>query len=217
MSKWRFPGGWLALAAAAFALFSPAPAQAAVEMTFYSREFGSQFPHGLVTLVGTPDRGGERIDTNYGFTATHVSPAILFGSVRGKVEAAPAGYVRGSEAHLTLTLSDGEYDRVMETVVRWRDARQPSYSLARRNCVHFIADIAATLGMAADVPRNLTRRPAAWTDSLIRNNRAWLALRPDARILKEPGPEREERRRDRDRDRDGDRREREPAAAGERD
>jgi hypothetical protein len=212
-----FIKSWPALAAAALASFLSVPAHAAVEMTFYSREFGSQFPHGFVTLVGTLDRGGERIDTNYGFTATHVSPAILFGSVRGKVEAAPAGYVRGSEAHLTLTLSDSEYDRVMETVVRWRDARQPSYSLARRNCVHFIADVAATLGMAADVPRNLTRRPTAWTDLLIRTNRAWLAARPDARILKEPGPEREERRGGRDRGRDGDRDRREPAEVGERD
>ncbi len=202
-----FLRSWAALAAAAFALLLPAPAQAAVEITFYSREFGSQFPHGFVTLQGTLDRGGERIDTNYGFTATSVSPAILFGSVRGKVEAVGNGYVRDSEAHLALTLTDAEYDRVMETVARWRDARQPSYSLSRRNCVHFIADIAAALGMQAEVPRNLTRRPTGWTESLIRNNRAWLAARPDARILKEPGPEREERRR-------GRRGEREAEAAG---
>jgi hypothetical protein len=204
-------GGFLgkcaaAMAAALLALVPPAPAQAAVEITFYSREFGSQFPHGFVALVGTLDRGGERIDTNYGFTATHVSPAILFGSVRGKVEAAPAGYVRGSEAHFSLTLSDAEYDRVMEAVTRWREMPQPSYSLNRRNCVHFVADIAAALGMSAEVPRNMTRRPAAFTESLIRNNRDWLTARPDARILKEPGPERSERRR-------GDRRRRGERAA----
>jgi hypothetical protein len=176
-------------------LLSGSPAAAAVEITFYSREFGTQFPHGFVTLKGTLDRGGERIDTNYGFTATHVSPSILFGSVRGVVEAVNPGYVRDSEAHFALTLSDAEYDRVMETVVRWRDLRQPSYSLKRRNCVHFVADIAATLGMQAEVPRNLTRRPTSFTESLIRTNRAWLAARADARILQEPGPERRERRR----------------------
>jgi hypothetical protein len=205
---------WAALAAAVLSLLWTAPAQAAVEITFYSREFGSQFPHGFVTLVGTLDRGGERIDTNYGFTATHVSPAILFGSVRGKVEAAPAGYVRGSEAHFALTLSDAEYDRVIETVTRWREMPQPSYSLSRRNCVHFIADVAAALGMAADVPRNLTRRPGAFTASVIRNNREWLAQRPDARILKEPGPERAERRR---RDRRRGARSADPARASGRD
>ncbi|HEY0014575.1 MAG TPA: hypothetical protein VGB79_17165 [Allosphingosinicella sp.] len=196
----RFLRPFAALAAAAIAFLAPAAAPAAVEITFYSREFGSQFPHGFVVLQGTPDRGGERIDTNYGFTATAVSPAILFGSVRGKVEAVGAGYIRDSEAHFALTLTDAEYDRVLETVARWRDARQPSYSLARRNCVHFIADIAAALGMQAEVPRNLTRRPTGWTESLIRRNRPWLAARPDARILKEPGPEREERRRGRNRE-----------------
>jgi hypothetical protein len=205
---------WAALALAVLALLAPAAAPAAVEITFYSREFGSQFPHGFVTLQGSLDRGGERIDTNYGFTATAVSPAILFGSVRGKVEAVGAGYIRDSEAHLALTLTDAEYDRVMETVTRWREARQPSYSLARRNCVHFVADIAAALGMEATVPRNLTRRPTGWTESLIRSNRGWIAARPDARILKEPGPAREERRRGRNRNA----RAAEPAGAeGERD
>ncbi|HEX8191397.1 MAG TPA: hypothetical protein VF552_00710 [Allosphingosinicella sp.] len=199
----RFLRSWAVLAAGVLAFLMPAAAPAAVEMTFYSREFGSQFPHGFVVLQGTPDRGGERIDTNYGFTATAVSPAILFGSVRGKVEAVGGGYIRDSEAHLRLTLTDAEYDRVMETVARWRDARQPSYSLSRRNCVHFIADIAAALGMQADVPRHLTRRPTGWTESLIRRNRAWIAARADARILKEPGPEREERRRGRNRDAQG--------------
>jgi hypothetical protein len=208
---------WTALAAAAFALLAPAAAQAAVEMTFHSREFGSQFPHGFVTIQGTLDRGGDRIDTNYGFTATAVSPAILFGSVRGKVEAVGDGYRRGSEAHLALTLSDAEYDKVMETVTRWRDARQPSYSLARRNCVHFIADIAAALGMQADVPRNLTRRPTGWTERLIRNNRAWIAARPGARILKEPGPERDEGKRGRDRAGRGAEEAEETGAEGERD
>lgn len=195
---------WAAFAAAALLALCPTAAAAAVDITFYSREFGSQFPHGFVTIQGTLDRGGERIDANYGFTATHVSPSILFGSVRGKVDAAPAGYIRNSEAHFTLTLTDSEYDLVTATVARWREADQPSYNLNRRNCVHFIADIAASLGMAADVPRNLTRRPTAWTESLIRANRAWLAARPDARILQEPGPERPEReqRRRRGRDRD---------------
>jgi len=185
---------WLRSALAAFAVFFlialNAPAFAAVEITFYSREFGSQFPHGFVTLVGTPDRGGDRIDANYGFTATHVSPALLFGSVRGKVDSAGAGYIRSSDAHFAVTLSDAEYDSVIATVERYRTQRQPSYNLNRRNCVHFIADIAAAIGLRAELPRRLTRRPGAFTASLIRANRDWLAARPAARIIREPGEER---------------------------
>jgi hypothetical protein len=180
------------LAVCIFAL--PAPANAAVEITFYARELGSQFPHGFVTLEGTPDRGGERISTNYGFTATHVSPAILFGSVRGVVEPSGEGYVRGSEPHFSLMLSDSEYDSVMATVARYAALSQPSYSLNRRNCVHFIADVAAALGMTAEVPRNLSRRPKSFLELVIRTNRAWLDQR-QARILREPPTPRRERRR----------------------
>lgn len=182
---------------AALALLTPAAASAAVEITFYAREFGSQFPHGFVTLVGTPDRGGERIDTNYGFTATHVSPAILFGSVRGEVSPVGDGYMRGSEAHFALSLTDEEYDRVAATVAQYSSLSQPSYSLNRRNCVHFIRDVAAALGMRAELPRNLTRRPRAFIELLIRENRDWLAQR-QARILREPPqPERRRQRRNR--------------------
>lgn len=192
MGSWLAARGWGARLLAALFLLVAVPAQAAVEITFYSRELGSHFPHALVTLQGTPDRGGERIDTNYGFTATHVTPGILFGSVRGKLDTAGAGYVRGSEAHFALTLSDSEYDQVMGVVSRYGALRQPSYSLNRRNCVHFIADVAAALGMAAEVPRNLRRRPRAFLNSVVRANRDWLARRPDARILREPEAEREE-------------------------
>lgn len=191
---------WAAALMAALALLVPISAQAAVEMTFYAREFGSQFPHGFVTLIGTPDRGGERISANYGFTATVVSPAILFGSVRGKVDTAGEGYVRGSEPQLAVMLTDSEYDEVMATVARYRALRQPAYSLNRRNCVHFLADIATAIGMRAEVPRSLARRPGAFLASLIRSNRQWLAQRAGARILREPGPERAERRRGRGRD-----------------
>ena len=181
------------LVAAMFALL-PLPAQAAVELTFYTRDLGTQFPHAFVTLVGTPDRGGERIDTNYGFTATAVTPALLWGAVRGRVEAVGDGYVRASDGHFVVTLSDSEFDRVMAAAERWRTMDQPSYHLKRRNCVHFIADMAAAIGMTAETPRNLMRRPRAFAESLIRANRPWLQQR-GARILREPREEREERRR----------------------
>jgi hypothetical protein len=191
--------GWLAALIAAVALLAPGHASAAVEITFYAREMGSQFPHGFVVLAGTLDRTGERIDVNYGFTATHVSPTILFGSVRGEVEPLEPGYVRGSEPHFRMTLSDAEYDQVVATVTRYGELRQPSYNLNRRNCVHFIADVATALGMQAELPRNLTRRPRSFTELLIRSNREWLDRR-GATILREPPPERPARRSERQRD-----------------
>ena len=60
-----------------------APARADVVVSFYSHDFGDRFPHAFIVMTGTLDATGEVVDVNYGFTATSVSPAILFGSVKG--------------------------------------------------------------------------------------------------------------------------------------
>lgn len=160
-------------------LFALAPAQAlaAVQITFYSKEFGASFPHNFVTLVGPPDRGGDRIDANYGFTATHVTPAVLMGSVKGEVMSADAKYVAKSDAHFTLTLSDAEYDRVVAEIEEWRQLPQPSYNLNSKNCVFFVADLAAALGMKVETPAKLMKKPRSFLESVVAANRAWLAAR----------------------------------------
>src|SRR3546814_20915850 len=59
-------------------------ARAEVVVSFYSHDFGDRFPHAFIVMTGTLDATGEVVDVNYGFTATSVSPAILFGSVQGQ-------------------------------------------------------------------------------------------------------------------------------------
>lgn len=161
----------------------PAQAPAAVEISFLSKEFGSSFPHAYVVLEGNLDRGGERIRANYGFTAVNVSPAVLMGSVKGEVMSVDAAYMRSSDRHFTITLSDAEYDRVMVTVERWRTLQQPSYNLNRQNCVFFVAHVAAALGMKADTPASLMKKPRSYLEMLGRANSAWLEAR-GARLLR---------------------------------
>ena len=162
-------------------LLLPANALAAVTISFYSHEFGSNFPHAFVVLEGQDDRTGEKIAGNYGFTATQVTPAILLGSVRGEVFSREpekeASYIANSDRHFSLALSDLEYDAVMQRIAAWRALKQPSYNLNRQNCVHFVADIAATLGMTAEKPPALMKRPRSFTESLLRANRQWLLAR----------------------------------------
>lgn len=167
----------------ALMVLAPAPAAAAVDVLFYSKEFGGGFPHAFVLVEGTLDRSGEKIQANYGFTATHISPAILMGSVKGEIISADAAYVGRSDAHFAITLSDEEYDALMATVERWRTAKQPSYNLDRRNCVFFVADLAETLGMRADRPKGLMKRPRSFLESLSAANRDWLTAR-GARFLR---------------------------------
>ena len=178
-----------ALLVAAFLLLAPLEARAAVEISFYSHEFGSNFPHAFITLQGTDDRTGEKIDANYGFTATHISPSILMGSVRGEVfsrdPAKEAKYIAASDRHFSFTLSDSEYDAVVARVAKWQALKQPSYNLNRQNCVHFVADVAASMGMKAEQPRALMKKPRSYTEFLTRSNREWLRMR-GATIHREP-------------------------------
>ena len=164
-------------------LTAVAPARAAVEITFLSKEFGASFPHAYVALEGTLDRTGERIAQNYGFTATHVSPAVLLGSVQGEVMSVDPDYMSRSDRHFSMTLSDEEYDRVMATVERWRTLKQPSYNLNRQNCVFFVAHVAAALGMKADTPPALMKKPRSYLEMLTKANQPWLAAR-GARLIR---------------------------------
>jgi hypothetical protein len=165
----------VALLAAVLLGLSASPAAAAVQFIFYSHELGSSFPHTFVIIRGVLDRGGPRIDEDYGFTAKSISPAILMGAVKGEVITDnTAGYTRNSNRHFTLTVSDSEYDRAMAVVEKWRTRAQPSYDLGKRNCIHFVAEIAASIGMRVDTPKRLMRKPRSYLDYLTETNRGWL-------------------------------------------
>ncbi|HEX2764716.1 MAG TPA: hypothetical protein VHM92_12850 [Allosphingosinicella sp.] len=170
----------VAFLASAMLALSAVPASAAVSITFWSKELGSTFPHAFVILEGTPDRGGPRIAEDYGFTAKAITPAILWGKVAGEVVTDNStSYVSGSDKHFTLKLSDAEFDRVMATIGRWRAAKQPSYDLDKHNCVHFVAELAAAIGMKADTKRFM-KKPRSFLENLTATNRAWLTARAAA-------------------------------------
>jgi hypothetical protein len=165
----------LAALLAALLLLAATPAAAAVTITFYSHELGSSFPHAFVTMSGAPDRGGAPLDVDYGFTAKTISPAILWGRVSGEVVSNHgAAYIRNSDRHFSVTLADDEYDRLMATIARWRALPQPSYDLGSRNCVHFVGDLARSIGMAVDNPSNLMKKPRSYLEHLTAQNRPWL-------------------------------------------
>ena len=152
-----------AVVAAFLVLGLPAPALAAVEIAFYSRELGgNNFPHAFIRLTGTVDATGEQVDTSYGFTARAVSPAILFGSVPGAVLVEGEARIRASDRQFRLTLSDDQYRTVMAVVDEWRNRPQPSYNLGRANCIHFVAAVASALGLRVELVPRLMRRPRSF-------------------------------------------------------
>lgn len=141
----------------------PAPAWAAVEMTFYSRELGGDnFPHAFVVLRGSVDLTGEPVDTSFGFTARAVTPAILFGSVAGAVLVEGNAQIARSDRQFAVTLSDARYRAVMAVVDSWRDRPQPSYNRNRRNCVHFVGELAQAAGLRVEYVGRLMQRPRSF-------------------------------------------------------
>lgn len=144
---------------AAFWALIPASAQAEVVATFYSHDFGDHFPHAFVKLKGTVDATGQAVDTNFGFTAVNVSPAILMGSVKGMIETKDARYIASSNPHFSVKLSDSEYARFMAFVDKWRNLPGKSYNLGTRNCVHFAMEAAALLGLSVNRKSRFFKKP----------------------------------------------------------
>ena len=139
-----------------------APARAEVVVSFYSHDFGDRFPHAFIVLKGKIDATGEMVDANYGFTATSVSPAILFGSVKGKVESSEPDYIAKSDRQFDVTIDDAAYARLMEKVAEWRTREQPSYSLGKFNCVHFVMELAEVAGLKVDRKSKLFKKPKSF-------------------------------------------------------
>lgn len=156
-----------------FAILSqfPAPVRAEVVATFYSHDFGDNFPHAFVKLKGNVDSTGEVVDTNYGFTAVNVSPAILMGSVKGMVETKDAKYIAASDPHFSVTLSDAEYARFMTFVEKWRALPGKSYNLGKRNCVHFAMEAAAFLGLSVNRQSRYFKKPKTFLMEVMGLNR----------------------------------------------
>ena len=155
---------WLRLALVAALLFCAwTPAAAAVEISFYSRELGgNNFPHAFIRLTGALDATGETVDTSLGFTAKAITPALLLGSVAGEVVVEGPRQIARSDRQFALTLSDERFRAVMAVVERWRSRAQPSYNLNRRNCIHFVGEIAEAVGLRVVYERRLLRRPRSF-------------------------------------------------------
>lgn len=154
------------------------PASAQVVATFYSHEFGNEFPHAFFTLKGTPVAGGAPADINYGFTPKAVSPAILWGSVGGRLDTAKPKYIASSDARFSVTLTDAQYAAMLAVVEKWRARPSPSYNLERANCVHFVGEAAAAAGLTVTFPKRLMKKPRSYLIEVQRLNPQVTALIP---------------------------------------
>ncbi|MEQ1547292.1 MAG: hypothetical protein ABL918_01435 [Chakrabartia sp.] len=158
---------------AILAIGTPAAVKAEVVVAFYSHDldlgFKTDFPHAFIVVKGeTTD--GRNVDTNYGFTAKSVSPALLMGSVSGTMETLPVSYYKKSVRQFAVKISDVQYDSLLSVVEKWRAVKGKSYNLDKRNCIHFVSDVALTLGLKVVLEKKLIKKPVAFMQSLIALN-----------------------------------------------
>lgn len=145
-------------------------AQAAVTVSFYSHDFGGQFPHTFIVVKGTLDAGGPAIDANYGFTAKSAGPGVLFGSVTGVVDVVNAKYIAGSDKQFSLVVDDATYARIMAKVKQWRELPQPSYNLGKRSCVHFVMEVLSIVDVKYNPKTKFIKKPKSFLQEVMRMN-----------------------------------------------
>ncbi len=140
-------------------------------ITFWSHELGNSFPHAFVTLRGVPDAGGAPVDTNVGFTAKSLTPALLFGPVAGRLDIARPTYVDSSDAQFAVVMTDAQYNAVLRLVAAWSEGKPDSvYRLSDHNCVTFVKEAARIVGLTGlDQPR-LMKKPRSYLKAVVAAN-----------------------------------------------
>ena len=154
----------LALAAAMIASGWSLPAAAEVKMAFHSFNgsyFFGRYPHTFVRLTGTM-KDGTKVDENYGFTAKKISTKILSGPVEHDILIEEEKYIKKTNVHFTVTLTDAQVGKVRTTMRKWRDAPGKYYDLDKRNCIHFVGAMARIAGLKVEYPKKMLRKPKKW-------------------------------------------------------
>lgn len=161
---------------AAVLLLVAFPAAAEVRVTFYSHAWNAggdgMYPHAFVRVTGQPAWAPAPVDETYGFTTKQ--QALVFLKARGHVEAADAGYVARSTPHFWVEISDDAYRALRERIDAWTRPPGSDYNLNRRNCIHFVADLARQLGLGVGDTRTL--KPEVFLAETTKLNETRVAL-----------------------------------------
>lgn len=152
------------------AIAQPALAQVRLSFHSFNGSIIGRYPHTFIVMDGTLDETGQAVNENYGYTAVTITPAVLLGPVPGTIYIEKPKYIKSTNRHFTVPISDAQYHAIVAEMRRWRDGPGNAYRLDDHNCIHFVAKIAELVGLQADVPKALVRKPKAWLNYVTRNN-----------------------------------------------
>ena len=139
-------------------------AAAAVDITFHSFNgsvLAGRYPHTFVSMEGTLE-DGTPVKENFGFSAKRASLAVLNGPVEHMILVEEEKWLRKTNRHFTLSMTDEQYRKVSSLVEAWRNAPGKYYDLETRNCIHFVGEIAKIMGLKVNYPDKLLRKPKSW-------------------------------------------------------
>ena len=152
------------------ALAQPAFAQVRLSFHSFNGNMFGRFPHAFIVLDGTLEANGQAVNENYGYGAVSVTAAITGGDTRASIFIEKPKYLLTTNRHFSVMISDAQYNAVVAEMAAWRDAPGRQYNVNRRNCIHFVARIAEMVGIRAEVPENMIKRPKMWLNFVTRSN-----------------------------------------------
>lgn len=177
-------------------------AAAEVRVTFYSHGWGvgprgeTYFPHAFIRVEGQTAEGPP-INETFGFTGTNLSRSMS--NRPGVVVAADPRYLGASTAHFWLIITDDQYRALMAMIAWWKTPEGSTYNLRTRNCIHFTAEVARTLGLEPGTTR--TWKPMEFMADTARRNGGRIAavaglaaptdearLSPDVEVFEKAAP-----------------------------
>jgi hypothetical protein len=157
----------LLLLLAVFAFAQPASAKVEVSFqSFNGSMFFGRYPHTFVIFHGTLEDSGKSVNENFGFTAKHVSPAILTGPVEGETYIEQPKWIAKTNRHFTVTVDDATYHKMRAEVDFWGHHPGKFYDLDSNNCISFVGKMAEMAGLKVDYPKDLMRKPRAWLNHI---------------------------------------------------
>ena len=137
---------------------------------FWAHPQDLNFPHAFYVARRPASNGVPAVEVNYGFTAKSVTYAILWKSVPGAVESVGPAYLKRSTRIFTTRTDEAGFAALEALRKRWASGPDSIYNLNRHNCVHFIAEAARAVGLKADLPANLVKRPEAFLRHVLAQN-----------------------------------------------
>jgi hypothetical protein len=145
-------------------------AHAAITVSFYSHGWGVgahgfvYFPHAFILIERRGPDGAPAPPESYGYTAAGQDISVLMHPTPGEVIPEDPVYLKKSTLHFTLEITEAEYQALKATAAKWAAPGAPLYNLDGHNCITFVAELAANLGLK--IPPPTGRDPGKFLDGV---------------------------------------------------